>query len=256
MFNAADLIIFQLSPGQTCDSHSLYQDRKLHRTVQDYYCFQFHANSCLLERTQWIGQSLWAGERKANFPGDDEAWRKSFHLKTLFHLLVAGRNIKLLDFAFPSLLPRSHLNVSSHQRRFKKALRSTKRDYLIPHIVMNALSIGEHFLPIQFKLLSVNTSSENLKMRWKYILTMHIRQKGGRWNAFDSQMELKCFQSEKLGGSRSRSQTNLFCASHSMDRRRLYFIRAIKLSKICQRIVFLAICCSHWLKSIFLSLFG
>ena len=67
---------------------------------------------------------------------------------------------------------------------------------------------------------------------------MHIRQKGGRWNAFDSQMELKCFQSEKLGGSRSRSQTNLFCASHSMDRRRLYFMRAIKLSKICQRIVF------------------
>ena len=153
MFNAADLIIFQLSPGQTCDSHSLYQESKLHRTVQDYHCFQFHANSCLLERTQWIGQSFWSGERKANFPRDDEAWRKSFHLKTLFHLLVAGRNIKLLDFAFPSLLPRSHLNVSSHQRRFKKALRSTKRDYLIPHIVsaMNALSIGERFLPIQFK---------------------------------------------------------------------------------------------------------
>ena len=107
------------------------------------------------------------------------------------------------------------------------------------------------FSQFNSNLLSVNTSSENLKMRWKYILTMHIRQKGGRWNAFDSQMELKCFQSEKLGGSRSRSQTNLFCASHSMDRRRLYFMRAIKLSKICQRIVFLAICCSHWLKSIF-----
>ena len=94
------------------------------------------------------------------------------------------------------------------------------------------------FSQFNSNLLSVNTSSENLKMRWKYILTMHIRQKGGRWNAFDSQMELKCFQSEKLGGSRSRSQTNLFCASHSMDRRRLYFMRAIKLSKICQRIVF------------------
>ena len=93
------------------------------------------------------------GGEKVNFPGDDEAWRKSFHLKTLFHLLVAGRNIKLLDFAFPFQLPRSHLNVSSHQRRFKKALRSTKRDYLIPPIisVMNALSIGERFLPIQFK---------------------------------------------------------------------------------------------------------
>ena len=87
------------------------------------------------------------------------------------------------------------------------------------------------FSQFNSNLLSVNTSSENLKMRWKYILTMHIRQKGGRWNAFDSQMELKCFQSEKLGGSRSRSQTNLFCASHSMARRRLDFMRAIKISK-------------------------